>query len=787
MDDEHKLQELLAERNLLDAVLENVAALVIVLDREGRICRFNRACEQLSGYSFEEVVGKTPWDTVLPSEDARTIREQGFEALKNNPEALVGFYLNYWESKTGERYLIEWKNTPLRNTKGEFEYVVSLGTDVTAQHAMQAALQESEARYRSVIDAMSEGIVIQQADGQIIACNSAAEEILGLTVDQLRGRTAMDPRWQSIREDGSPFPDEEHPGTMSLRTGEMFNNVIMGVKHPEKGLRWISINSRALRKPDDEKSYASVASFADITERKLAEEALRNSEARLNEAQRIAHIGGWELDLVNNKLYWTDEIFNMFEIDKAHFGASYEAFLNAIHPEDRDVVNTAYSNSLKTRSPYDIAHRLLMQDGRIKWVNERCESFFDDEGKPVRSIGTVQDITDRVRYEQELQELNQSLERRVSDRTFELASERNFISTVLDTANALVVVLDRDGKVVRFNRACELLTGYRQKEIQGQIPWEVLVPEEQRDTVQRTFNNILADGKCTHYELEWLTRGGEHRLIDWSNSTIKDRKGDIEYIIETGIDVTERKIAELALIQARDKAEQASHAKSEFLSRMSHELRTPLNAILGFSQLLESDMADPLNPEQHENVTEIIQAGNHLLELINEILDLARIESGRIQLVMEPVALDKIIHTSVSLVQSLAEQRNVKLVIEPLPIPSLTVSADPVRLKQVVINLLSNAIKYNKVGGSVHVLCRLVNERDICLSVTDTGDGIAEGQQQKLFKPFERLDADNKAIPGTGIGLALSKRLMEMMDGSIGVSSEMGRGSTFWIILSRAE
>jgi len=646
--DKQTLQALLAERNLLDAVLNYVGALVLVLDREGRIRRFNRACERLAGYSFAEVEGKCPWDIVLPVEEAKSVREQAFEALKKDPGSLVGEYTNYWVSKNGQRYLIRWNNTTLRNENGDVEYVVALGTDITDSHAI--------------------------------------------------------------------------------------------------------------------------------------EQALRGNEARLNEVQRMAHIGGWELDLASNILYWTDEIFNMFEIDKSRFGASYEAFLNAIHPEDRDAVNNAYTNSLKTRTAYEIAHRLLMPDGRIKWVNERCESFFDSEGKPIRSIGTVQDITDQVRFEQELQELNHSLERRVSDRTYELASERNFISTVLDTANALVVVLNCDGKVVRFNRACESLTGYSQKDMLGQVPWEVLVPEEQRGLVKQTFDNILQHASTANYELEWLTRSGERRIIDWSNSIIKNSKGDIEYIIETGVDITERKAAELALIQARDKAEQASRAKSEFLSRMSHELRTPLNAILGFSQLLESDKTNALNPVQQENVLEIIHAGNHLLELINEILDLSRIEAGRMQLILEPVAVERVIRDCVSLVQSLAEQHRITLVRDSIPPTDINVMADPVRLKQVVLNLLSNAIKYNNKDGSVHVQIKQTGN-EICIAVRDTGDGLSESQQQKLFEPFERLDADLKAIQGTGIGLALSKRLMEMMNGTIGVESHKGVGSTFSITL----
>jgi PAS domain S-box-containing protein len=548
---------------------------------------------------------------------------------------------------------------------------------------------------------------------------------------------------------------------------------------------WVNLTVSLVRDEGGEPEYF-ISVVEDINDRKVTEELLHNSERQLREAQRIAHMGSWELKLVDNKLHWSDEIYSIFEIDRARFGASYDAFLNAIHPEDRDAVNMAYTDSLKDKLPYEIAHRLLMPDGRIKWVKERCETDFIADGTPFRSLGTVQDITEQIRIEQELRELNHSLEMRVSERTYELTSERNFISTILDTASALVVVLDHGGRVVRLNRACETLTGYTQNELRGKIPWEILVAEDQQEKIRRIFSELIQDARPSQYELEWISKKGDHRLIDWSNSTIKNKKGDVTYVIETGVDITERKAAEQALILARDKAEQANRAKSEFLSRMSHEFRTPLNAILGFSQLLESDTEAPLTSIQCESVEEILHAGSHLLDLINEILDLSRIESGRMDLSIEPVAVEPLIRASVSLIQTLAEQRKIRVLVEPVPVEAALVMADAVRLKQVVLNLLSNAIKYNKDGGSVHITCTQEKTDQVWISVIDSGAGMSDEQLAMLFEPFERLDADLKAIPGTGIGLALSKRLTELMGGAIGVSSVQGQGSTFWLCLAKA-
>jgi signal transduction histidine kinase/CheY-like chemotaxis protein len=236
------------------------------------------------------------------------------------------------------------------------------------------------------------------------------------------------------------------------------------------------------------------------------------------------------------------------------------------------------------------------------------------------------------------------------------------------------------------------------------------------------------------------------------------------------------------LVAARDEAERASRAKSEFLSRMSHELRTPLNAILGFGQLLELEIREE---EQADNVQEILHAGQHLLELINEVLDLARIEAGRLTISQEPVPLMPLIEDCLTLIRPLAEARGIRIV-EGGRDCGEHVLADRVRFKQVLLNLLSNAVKYNRERGNISIVC-LPSGADIQVRISDSGEGLTPAQQARLFVAFERLDADQSAIEGTGIGLALSKRLMELMGGEIGVESKPGQGSTFWVRLPAAD
>lgn len=251
-------------------------------------------------------------------------------------------------------------------------------------------------------------------------------------------------------------------------------------------------------------------------------------------------------------------------------------------------------------------------------------------------------------------------------------------------------------------------------------------------------------------------------------------------------EVSERRKAQEELEAARQAADQANAAKSEFLSRMSHELRTPMNSILGFSQLLEMDTREPLTDSQRENVGQILASGRHLLSLINEVLDLSRIEAGRIPLELQPVSLAPLVEECLGVVRPLADQRGIFLRDETGQSPGLVAVADAGRLKQVLLNLLSNAIKYNRTDGLVLVQAAQEGET-VHLSVTDSGVGIPGDKQSLVFEPFQRLAAENTGVEGTGIGLAIAKKLVEMMGGAIGIRSTPGLGSCFTVRLPAHE
>ncbi|GMV60738.1 MAG: hypothetical protein AMXMBFR72_38240 [Betaproteobacteria bacterium] len=484
-----------------------------------------------------------------------------------------------------------------------------------------------------VIENTSVLVVITNAQREIEWVNGAYTRLTGWSIDEIRGRTpASFLHGPATDRAAVQRINEAIERGEGIEYAELLNYRKDGTPY------WVSVNIQPIRDGEGRITHF-VAIEHDITERKRAEKRLRSSERRLAEAQRLAQIGNWELDLRSNVLLWSEEVFRIFEIDSRRFKATYEAFLDRIHPEDRDAVNAAYWNAVNNREPYEIEHRLLFPDGRIKWIVERGRTDYNERGTPLRSRGTVQDVTER--------------------------------------------------------KAAE--TARREKEL----------------------------------------------------------------------------------------AERASLAKSQFLSQMSHELRTPLNAVLGFAQILLADRKEPLTETQRARVARIQDAGGHLLALINDLLDLSRIEAGGLALSIEPIDVDGVLQEAIALVQAKADERGITL-RRAAARDALRVAADRTRLRQVLVNLLSNAIKYNRERGSVTVEARPTAEGAAAICVTDTGIGIPADRIARLFVPFERLGQEAGPIEGTGIGLALVKAIVERMQGRLTVKSEVGVGSTFCVELPRA-
>jgi PAS domain S-box-containing protein len=363
-------------------------------------------------------------------------------------------------------------------------------------------------------------------------------------------------------------------------------------------------------------------------------------------------------------------------------------------------------------------------------------------------------------------------------------TEEGFRLMVESVTDAAIVMLDPEGHVASWNAGAQRIKGYTTEEIVGQH-FSRFYPREDidRGTPQRDLDAVKVRGR---FEAEgWRVRKDGSTF--WANevfTAIRDQAGNPRGFAKLTRDLTERRQVEAELTSAKAVAERANLAKSNFLSSMSHELRTPLNAILGFGQLMESGSPLP-TPAQKASIDQILQAGWYLLELINEILDLALIESGKLSISLEPVSLDAVMLECQSMIGPQAQKRGIRMSFPRFDNPCF-VNADPTRVKQILINLLSNAIKYNQTGGAVVVECTASIPDRIRVSVRDTGAGLPPEKLAQLFQPFNRLGQEASAEEGTGIGLVVTKRLVELMGGVIGAESEVGVGSVFWIELNSA-
>ncbi len=479
----------------------------------------------------------------------------------------------------------------------------------------------------------------------------------------------------------------------------------------------------------------------------------------LKRAQMVAQIGSWELDLIEQKLYWSDQIFRTFELDEDIFIPSYQAFLNLIHPEDRRLVEESYQQSLINKTSYALEHRLQMPDGRIKWVREIAETDFDSTGKPLISRGTMQDIT-----QQKLTQL--ALEK----------SEHRFRLTMEATMTGLWH-WDMQEHIVWSDENYEML-GYAPHSFDMNLSnfTALLHP----DDVQSMFATIkLQVAEKKSFVVQFRLRNAKNTWT-WiegrGKTTDYDVQGNPSFMVGTHVNIQHQKSIEHALAQAKQQAETANRAKSEFLANMSHEIRTPLNGILGLSELA----LDEPDPEQlKKELKKIHHSAQLLLGIINDVLDFSKIESGQLDIQHSPFSLSQLIDNLNTLFQPIAREKHLIFRILADQQLAVTYLGDELRIKQVLINLISNALKFTPTGEVVVKIHPIDKQLSFC--VEDTGIGIREEDQQKLFSAFSQADNSiTRQYGGTGLGLIISQKLVQAMGGSgIDMTSESGKGSVF--------
>jgi PAS domain S-box-containing protein len=442
------------------------------------------------------------------------------------------------------------------------------------------------------------------------------------------------------------------------------------------------------------------------------------------------------------------------EVIGRHFSVFYPPELvKAGHPQHE------LESALAAGRYQEVGER-MRKDGSRFWADVTLTPIHDDAGELRGFAKITRDITERKQTEEALAE---------SEERFRLLAENS---------RDLIRLYDAEGTIRYASPSCRALLGYEPHELIGRAGAGLQHPEERAGGDERRRKILASRGDST---VVYRNRRKDGTYV-WLEATVRalhdEESGELVGFQETARDISERKQAEAIIARAKEEAEQANNAKSEFLSRMSHELRTPLHAILGFGSLLERQ---DLRPEQRDQLVQIMKGGRHLLDLIDEVLDLSRIERGELSLSLEPVHAGQVVQETLEMIAPLAAAHSVTVRAPIAESAGVHLLADRQRLKQVLLNLVSNAIKYNREGGEVSLAYAPIGFASVRIDVADTGTGIAAGDIERTFDPFERLGAEASEVEGTGLGLALSKRLVEAMDGEIGVQSELGKGTRFWV------
>jgi len=604
-------------------------------------------------------------------------------------------------------------------------------------------LSAEEGMYRSFFKENNAVILLVNPENSDIAdANKAACKYYGWTLEELTGKKINHVIALSA---------EEIKAEAQRATDEKRNCFFLKHRLANGEIRDVEVYSGPMVLNSQNLLYYIVH---DITERKLAEEELRRKEMQLRTAQKVGHVGSWGFDLNSGKVDVSEEARRIYGLEGDQL--TIEIIQKVPLPEYRPVLDKALSDLVERNLPYDVQFRIIRQNDSIIRVIHSVAEYYAERDVV---IGTIQDITERKQSEETL------------------AKEASWRCTLMEQSRDGIVVIDQDGKVFEANPRYAEMLGYSHEEMLAlhMWDWDIHYTREQLLEMLR-----LADNKGVLHETNQRCKNGT--LIDVEINANAAVFGEKKLSFCVCRDITERKRAEEELLDAKLAAEAANKSKSEFLATMSHELRTPLNSIIGFSDVLLYGMFGSLNEKQVSYINHILNSGKHLLNLINDILDLSRVEAGKMELEYEQFQVSLAIDEIKTMICPLAIKKNINLDVKIEPQLEM-ICADKTRFKQILYNLTSNAIKFTPEKGNVTIEARGFGNF-VQVSVIDTGIGISKNDMDKLFQPFKQLNPYlTREYEGTGLGLALVKKFVEMHGGKIRVKSKVGEGSIFTFVL----
>lgn len=706
-------------------------AIVSVTDHRGVITEVNDRFCHISGYRRDELLGRT--HSLLRSGRHPDSFYRDMWGTIVRGQVWQGVLCN--RSKDGGYYWVKSTIVPVRDATGTMAEFISVRTDVTA-------LKEIEERLH-LLDRAAQGsrtgmlvVDLCHPDTPVVWSNEAAHQ---LTADDApvdgpaEASSALLRRLrlqiQARELDGAPFPVHTESGRVyELRLSPIHDD--QGV--PTHGLVLVE----------------------DITDSQRQREALHRTQARLLQAQRMARLAHWSYDAHCQRLAGSEVLAGLLGLSDPHASADLATLYRHVLPEDRFTVLRSLA-TLRRSGSAAISFRYQAPHQALRHLHATATAEVLPH-QPRRWIGTLQDLTPLRQAEERVRQLAQ----------------------VFDHTDRGVCISDLDGTILHANRAASQALGLPVAQLLSRRLEEFIAPS-QREEATRQWQHLARHGGHWSGLLRAQRLDGQAFDIRHETGLITAPQGQARYYYHLFQDCAQELRHHEELLEAKLAAERANEAKTVFLSRVSHELRTPLNAILGFAQLMELDL--PNTTPHGQYVREIVTAGRHLHALINDVLDLSSIESGQVKVSRQPLALPDLLSECLSLVRPLAQARQIRL--QPACEVPPTLFADRTRLKQVLINLLSNAIKYGRAGGMVQ-LETWTTPPSVRIAVTDDGPGIPSEYRERLFRPFSRLHLETRPVEGHGMGLAISRRLVEAMQGQIGLEDNpAGSGCRFWLEL----
>ena len=559
----------------------------------------------------------------------------------------------------------------------------------------------------------------------------------------------------------------------------------------DKDERFVWVQYRGVAQYDsDNNPVLSTGIMTDITQQKESEEHLERINQRYELAVNATGVGLWEVDMTTQERFTSDRLREILTLDK-NTDPKLQNLLDRVHPEDKDLVIAANTELRQSKRSSNVEYRLQRDDGEYIWVRNRARTQLNSDGHLVRVAGIIEDIGERKKQELELEEKNRALEiqnQKLQEVNEQLAnahrarleSESRFERAV-QASGGYIFESDTKGAYTYLSNQFEEITGYPPEKLLGGFISSIVPVSERKQVKEQLL--ALNKGQMSSPELEIpiLHKNGHVIWISITAAPYYDAEGRFVGYCGAGNDFTQRKIRDIELADARQKADDANRAKSNFLAAMSHEIRTPMNGVLGMAYSLQNT---PIDDDQQDLVSTIIESGEVLLNLLNDILDLSKIEANQLELESTHLDLHSILKKCKQLWTPIFAEKHIELLIDTQIDQTLSLMGDPTRLYQILQNLLSNALKFTSEGT---VTLRVALEQDtgdtavFRIEVKDTGIGIPLDAQDRLFERFTQADSSvARKYGGSGLGLSICRELVALMGGVMGVHSEPGHGSSFW-------